>query len=70
LKAERIAPASKPAYAGKVAIRHVVEAARLAGLDPAGIEALPDGTIRVVDARAVPKKAASLFDQLEERGEI
>lgn len=67
MKAERIQKAT--GYAGKVQIRHVVEAARSAGLDPAGIEALPDGTIRVVEARALPK-SKSLFDELEERGQL
>jgi hypothetical protein len=64
------APARLPqrGYAGKVAIRHLVEAARAAGLDPAGIEALPDGTIRVVEARALPKP--TLFDELDQSGQI
>jgi hypothetical protein len=59
---------SRPGYAGKVAIRHLIEAARAAGLDPAGIEALPDGTIRVVEARAMPK--GTLFDELERSGKL
>ena len=70
MTARFIPPAKASAgYAGKVAIRHVVEAARSAGLDPAGIEALPDGTIRVVEARAMPKKA-SLFDQYDQAGKL
>lgn len=60
----------RPGYAGKVAIRHLVEAARAAGLDPAGIEALPDGTIRVVEARALPKVKPTLFEELEQAGRI
>jgi len=58
------------AYPGKVAIRHVVEAARSLGLDVGGIEVSPDGTIRVIDARTLPAKPQSLFDQLEAEGKI
>jgi hypothetical protein len=68
MRAERI-PVARQAYAGKVAIRHIIEAARAAGLDPAGIEALPDGTIRVVEARALPK-STNLFDELEQSGKL
>lgn len=59
----------KPVYPGKVAIRRAVEAARAAGLDPAGVEALPDGTIRIVEARAIPQKG-TLFDELEGAGKL
>lgn len=59
------------AYPGKVAIRHAIEAARDLGLDVAGFEVTLDGTIRVIDARALPKAApASLFDQLEAEGRL
>lgn len=61
------------AYPGKVAIRQVVQAARDLGIDVAGFEVTLDGTIRVIDARAMPTKAAapqSLFDQLEAAGKI
>jgi len=61
------------AYPGKVAIRHVVQAARDLGLDVAGIEVTLDGTIRVIEARAVPQPTTgpqSLFDQLEAEGKI
>jgi hypothetical protein len=51
-----------------VAIRHVIDAARSAGLDPAGIEVLPDGTIRVVEARAMPKP--TLYDELKQAGKL
>ena len=57
-------------YPGKVAIRHVVEAAKACGLDVAGVEVNPDGTIRVVEARAMPSGPESLFDQLERQGKI
>ena len=61
------------AYPGKVAIRNVVEAARSLGLDVAGIEVTLDGTIRAIEARALPQnpdKPQSLFDQLEAQGKI
>lgn len=61
------------AYPGKVAIRQVVEAARSVGIDVAGIEVTLDGTIRAIEARAIPKtpdKPQSLFDQLEAEGKI
>jgi hypothetical protein len=61
----------KPAYPGKVAIRHAVEAARALGLDVGGFEVTPEGTIRVLEARALTKQPADdLFSQLEARGEI
>jgi len=53
---------ARPRYPGKVAIRHAIEAARACGLDPAGVEVCPDGTIRIVEARALPQKA-DLFDE-------
>ncbi|RIA37509.1 hypothetical protein DFR49_3394 [Hephaestia caeni] len=56
----------KPAYANKAKIRNLVETARELGLDVAGIEVSPDGSIRVVEARAIPRPT-SLFDQLEDQ---
>ena len=56
------------AYPGKVAIRHAVEAARELGLDVAGFEVSPDGRIKILDARAVPKAADDEFDRLEKAG--
>lgn len=53
-------------YAGKVPIRHALEVARDFGIDIAGFEISPDGTIRVLDARAMPaKQPLSDFDRLE-----
>lgn len=52
-------------YPGKVAIRHAVEAARELGLDIAGYELSPDGTIRVFEARANPPKPQTDFDRFE-----
>jgi hypothetical protein len=68
MNAQRSFP--KPVYPGKVAIRHAIQAARANGIDVAGFEVLPDGTIRIMDARAVPTQPTSLFDQLEASGEI
>lgn len=60
----------KPAYPGKVAIRHAVEAARACGIDVGGVEVAPDGTIRVLRADAMPTKEQSLFDQLDRAGQL
>lgn len=62
----------KPAYPGKVAIRHAVETARDLGLDVAGFEVSPDGTIRVMEARAMPKPATpdNLYDRLKAEGKL
>ena len=58
------------AYPTDRAIRHVVRSARKLGVDVAGVEVSPDGTIRVVDARAVKPPPSTLFDELEATGEI
>lgn len=68
-----IPPAKKKriaAHAGAVTIKRIIAAAEKAGLDVAGFEALPDGTVRVFDARGVPKPAQSLFDELEQAGKL
>jgi hypothetical protein len=61
------APASfsKPRYPGKVAIRHAIETARALGLDVAGFEVSPDGTIRILEARTLPQQPMNDFDRLE-----
>lgn len=56
----------KPVYPGKVAIRHAIEAARTLGIDVGGFEISPDGTIRVIDARALPKAPGGETDLFEE----
>lgn len=56
-------------YAGKVAIRHLIEAGKAAGLDVAGFEALPDGSVRVFTAAAAPKPN-DLFDELDRKGKL
>lgn len=57
-------------YPGKVAIRHVVEAARASGIDVVGVEISPDGRIRVFDARVDPQKPPNLYDELERKGRL
>lgn len=57
-------------YPGKVAIRHAIEAARACGLDVAGLEIAADGTIRIMEARAVPQKPDTLYDQLKAAGQL
>jgi uncharacterized protein YgbK (DUF1537 family) len=60
--------------ASAAAIRRLLASAEKAGLDVAGFEALPDGTVRVFDARTAPQglgaAAPSLFDRLEEQGKL
>ncbi|HVQ09559.1 MAG TPA: hypothetical protein VMS43_14095 [Allosphingosinicella sp.] len=60
----------KAAYPSQAVIDRTVAAARKAGLDPAGLEVLRDGTIRIVEARAMPQQPASLFDELEAAGKL
>lgn len=66
------APATIPkaVYPSQAVIDRTVKAARKAGLDPAGIEVLRDGTIRIVEARAMPQPHEDLFDQLEQAGKL
>lgn len=69
MNAQRAFP--RPVYPGKVAIRHAIQAARDNGLDVAGVEVAPDGTIRILEARAMPAETGpSLFDQLEKEGKL
>lgn len=65
------APAgTKRAYPGKVAIRKAVQAARDLGLDVAGLSVAPDGTVTVMEARAMPQPEGSLFDRLDAEGKL
>jgi hypothetical protein len=57
-------------YPGKVAIRHVVEAAKACGIDVAGIEVSPDGSIRAIDARLAPSRPLDEFERLEAEGKL
>lgn len=69
-------PRPRTRYPTSAAIDRMVGAARKAGLDVAGFDALPDGTIRILDARIMPKPAAgdapeeSLFEKLEREGKL
>lgn len=65
-----IARASTPHYAGAVPIKRSIAAARKAGVDVAGVEVLPDGTIRLLDARLAPQAPADLFEKLEQEGKL
>lgn len=62
--------AIKPHHAGSVAIKRSIAAARNAGIDVAGVEVLPDGTIRLLDARLAPQTPADLFEKLEQEGKL
>ncbi|MEA3034236.1 MAG: hypothetical protein QOH86_2252 [Sphingomonadales bacterium] len=57
------------AYPGKGAIRRVVETARDLNLDVAAFSVAPDGTITVMEARAMPQPGG-LFDRLEAEGKL
>jgi hypothetical protein len=52
-------------HAGRVAIRRAVETARAVGLDVAGFDLLPDGAIRILDARSMqhPRDEFEKWDQ-------
>lgn len=52
-------------YPRKAEIERSVAAAKACGLDVAGIEVSPDGTIRIVEARAVTPPPVSEFDRYE-----
>lgn len=54
------------AYPTKAIIARMIEAARASGLDVGGFETAPDGTIRIMEARAAPA-IASDFDRWEAR---
>jgi hypothetical protein len=56
-------------HAGKVAIRHVIEAAKAGGIDVASVQVHPDGTIRVYDARSLANEGPDdQFDRLLREG--
>lgn len=54
-------------YPGKVAIRRAMEAARANGIDVGGVEVSPDGSIRIIDMRAIPKQPVDEFERWEHR---
>lgn len=56
-------------YPGRVAIRHVVEAAKAVGLDVAGLRVSADGTIEVIEARAQPSAETAYDRWMREQGQ-
>ena len=57
---------TRRAYPRKVEITRAVEAAKACGLDVAGIEISPNGSIRLLEERAIPKPEND-FDRWEDR---
>lgn len=57
----------KARYPSKAKITGLIQIARAAGIDVAGIEVSPEGVIRVMEARAIPAEKPSLFDRLEDQ---
>lgn len=63
--------ATKPRYATKATIKRLVAAGEACGLDVVGFEALPDGTIRVIDRGAVPvPPPADEFEAWDQQGKL
>lgn len=54
-------------YPGKVALRRAIDAAKACGVDVGAVEVSPDGSIRIIDARAVPKAPVDDFARWEDR---
>lgn len=57
---------AKRAYPRKAEIARAVEAAKACGLDVAGIEVSPNGSIRLLENRAIPQPEND-FDRWEDR---
>lgn len=53
-------------YPHRADIKRLIAAARDSGIDPAGIEMSPDGTIRIIEARATSAPADE-FSKWESR---
>lgn len=70
MAALRSAPRPLRHYPGKVAIRHVAEAARAIGLDVVGLEVSADGLIRVIDRAALPRTPVDDFEKWDEAGKL
>lgn len=63
--------APKARYATKAVIDRMVKAGEACGLDVIGFEALPDGTIRILDRSAVPAAPpADEFEAWERQGSL
>lgn len=54
-------------YPGKVALRRAIDAARACGVDVGAIEVSPDGSIRIIDARMVPRQPVDEFERWEDK---
>jgi hypothetical protein len=54
-------------YPRKAEIERAVAAAKACGLDVAGFEVCPDGTIRIMEARATPMTPANDFERYQDR---
>lgn len=61
------APAFKFRYPRKAEIERTVAAAKACGLDVAGVEVSPDGTIRIMEARAVSAPPANEFERFQDQ---
>lgn len=61
---------TKIKYPGKVVVRNAIEWAREMEIDVAGFEMRPDGTVRVLDARAFPAQPADEFEAWERAGKL
>lgn len=58
---------SKLRYPSKAQIERAVAAAKACGLDVAGFEVTPVGTIRIVEARAMPTLPANDFERFADQ---
>jgi len=54
-------------YPRKAQIERLVAAAKACGIDVAGFEVSPDGTVRILEARAVAPPPATDFDRYADR---
>lgn len=65
------APAKiKPHYPPKAKLRDYVAQARELGLDVAGFEVSPDGTIRILSSAAFPAKPKDEFEAWDQAGKL
>ncbi len=64
------AHAPKAYRPGKVAIRHAKALAAELGIDPAGLEICPDGTIRIFDRRTMPEPPKDEFEEWLQSGKL
>ena len=66
----RIKP-PKARYPTKAVIDRMVGAGKACGLDVVGFEALPDGTIRILDRSAIPAPPpADEFEAWDQQGQL